>query len=135
MRDFLLMKNLPTAFQRNALWTAVTALSITVIGALAIRRHRLVDLGVPRHVAPGLRAAGEGRRASQRGHRRRRCRRRHAHPRPLASPPCHIREKAADKVYSELGRLKAMREDKLARGEGAEEGGGPAGADADVVKV
>lgn len=36
MRDFLLMKNLPTAFQRNALWTAVTALSITVIGALAI---------------------------------------------------------------------------------------------------
>ncbi len=31
---------------------------------------------------------------------------------------CHIREKAADKVYSELGRLKAMREEKLARGEG-----------------
>ena len=30
------MKNLPTAFQRNALWTAVTAVSITVIGALAI---------------------------------------------------------------------------------------------------
>ncbi|HRH98919.1 MAG TPA: AI-2E family transporter, partial [Prosthecobacter sp.] len=30
------MKNLPTAFQRNALWTAVTALSITAIGALAI---------------------------------------------------------------------------------------------------
>lgn len=30
------MKNLPTAFQRNALWTAVTALSLTVIGALAI---------------------------------------------------------------------------------------------------
>ncbi|MDZ4403825.1 AI-2E family transporter [Prosthecobacter sp.] len=30
------MKNLPTAFQRNALWTAVTALSITVIGALVI---------------------------------------------------------------------------------------------------
>lgn len=30
------MKNLPTAFQRNALWTAVTALSMTVIGALAI---------------------------------------------------------------------------------------------------
>lgn len=30
------MKNLPTVFQRNALWTAVTALSITVIGALAI---------------------------------------------------------------------------------------------------
>ena len=30
------MKNLPTAFQRNALWTAITAVSITVIGALAI---------------------------------------------------------------------------------------------------
>jgi len=30
------MKNLPTAFQRNALWTAVTAISITVIGALAV---------------------------------------------------------------------------------------------------
>jgi predicted PurR-regulated permease PerM len=30
------MKNLPTAFQRNALWTAVTALSLTVIGSLAI---------------------------------------------------------------------------------------------------
>jgi predicted PurR-regulated permease PerM len=30
------MKNLPTAFQRNALWTAITALSITVIGALAV---------------------------------------------------------------------------------------------------
>jgi predicted PurR-regulated permease PerM len=30
------MKNLPTTFQRNALWTAVTALSLTVIGALAI---------------------------------------------------------------------------------------------------
>jgi predicted PurR-regulated permease PerM len=30
------MKNLPTAFQRNALWTAITAMSITVIGALAI---------------------------------------------------------------------------------------------------
>lgn len=30
------MKNLPTAFQRNALWTAVTAVSITAIGALAI---------------------------------------------------------------------------------------------------
>ncbi len=30
------MKNLPTAFQRSALWTAVTALSITCIGALAI---------------------------------------------------------------------------------------------------
>jgi len=30
------MKNLPTVFQRNALWTAVTAVSITVIGALAI---------------------------------------------------------------------------------------------------
>jgi hypothetical protein len=37
MRGFPLpMKNLPTAFQRNALWTAVTALSITAIGALAI---------------------------------------------------------------------------------------------------
>ena len=31
---------------------------------------------------------------------------------------CHIREKAAEKVYSEIGRLKEMREDKLARGEG-----------------
>ncbi len=30
------MKNLPTVFQRNALCTAVTALSITLIGALAI---------------------------------------------------------------------------------------------------
>jgi len=30
------MKNLPTVFQRNALWTAITAVSITVIGALAI---------------------------------------------------------------------------------------------------
>lgn len=30
------MKNLPTAFQRSALWTAVTAISITVIGALAV---------------------------------------------------------------------------------------------------
>lgn len=30
------MKNLPTAFQRNTLWTAVTALSLTVIGALSI---------------------------------------------------------------------------------------------------
>ncbi|MCA1964123.1 MAG: AI-2E family transporter [Prosthecobacter sp.] len=30
------MKNLPTAFQRNALWTAVTALSLTIIGALAV---------------------------------------------------------------------------------------------------
>ena len=30
---------------------------------------------------------------------------------------CHIREKAAEKVYSEIGRLKEMREDKLARGE------------------
>jgi len=30
------MKNLPTAFQKNALWTAVTALSLTLIGALAI---------------------------------------------------------------------------------------------------
>lgn len=30
------MKNFPTAFQRSALWTAVTALSITVVGALAV---------------------------------------------------------------------------------------------------
>lgn len=30
------MKNLPTAFQRSALWTAVTALSITFIGSLAV---------------------------------------------------------------------------------------------------
>lgn len=30
------MKNLPTVFQRNALWAAITAVSITVIGALAI---------------------------------------------------------------------------------------------------
>jgi predicted PurR-regulated permease PerM len=30
------MKNLPTTFQKNALWTAVTALSLTLIGALAI---------------------------------------------------------------------------------------------------
>lgn len=30
------MKNIPTAFQRSSLWTAVTALSITLIGALAI---------------------------------------------------------------------------------------------------
>jgi tRNA-2-methylthio-N6-dimethylallyladenosine synthase len=31
---------------------------------------------------------------------------------------CHIREKAAEKVYSELGRLRVMREEKEARGEG-----------------
>ena len=31
---------------------------------------------------------------------------------------CHIREKAAEKVYSEIGRLKEMREAKEARGEG-----------------
>lgn len=30
------MKNLPTAFQRSSLWTAITALSITIIGALSI---------------------------------------------------------------------------------------------------
>lgn len=30
------MKNVPTAFQRNALWTATTALSLTVIGAIAV---------------------------------------------------------------------------------------------------
>ena len=29
------MKNLPTAFQRSTMWTAITALSITIIGALA----------------------------------------------------------------------------------------------------
>ncbi|WP_031237907.1 tRNA (N6-isopentenyl adenosine(37)-C2)-methylthiotransferase MiaB [Asticcacaulis sp. AC466] len=31
---------------------------------------------------------------------------------------CHIREKAAEKVYSEIGRLREMREEKEARGEG-----------------
>ncbi|WAC47206.1 tRNA (N6-isopentenyl adenosine(37)-C2)-methylthiotransferase MiaB [Asticcacaulis sp. SL142] len=31
---------------------------------------------------------------------------------------CHIREKAAEKVYSEIGRLKELREDKEARGGG-----------------
>ncbi len=36
MRAILPMKKIPTVFQRNALWTAVTALSITLIGALAI---------------------------------------------------------------------------------------------------
>ncbi len=30
------MKNLPTVFQRNALWTAITALSLTVVGALVV---------------------------------------------------------------------------------------------------
>jgi predicted PurR-regulated permease PerM len=30
------MKNLPTAFQRTTLWTAITALSMTVIGAIAV---------------------------------------------------------------------------------------------------
>ena len=30
------MKNLPTVFQKNALWTAIAALSITVIGALFV---------------------------------------------------------------------------------------------------
>ncbi len=30
------MKNFPTAFQRSSLWTAITALSITVVGALGI---------------------------------------------------------------------------------------------------
>jgi predicted PurR-regulated permease PerM len=30
------VKNLPTIFQKNALWTAITALSITVIGALFV---------------------------------------------------------------------------------------------------
>ena len=36
MRDFLPMKNLPTAFQRNVMWTAVTALSLYMIGWLAV---------------------------------------------------------------------------------------------------
>jgi len=31
---------------------------------------------------------------------------------------CHIREKAAEKVYSELGKLRQMRDEKTARGEG-----------------
>ena len=31
---------------------------------------------------------------------------------------CHIRERAAEKVYSELGKIKQMREAKAARGEG-----------------
>ncbi len=31
---------------------------------------------------------------------------------------CHIREKASEKVYSEIGRLKELREEKQARGEG-----------------
>ena len=31
---------------------------------------------------------------------------------------CHIREKAAEKVYSELGKMREMRDRKLARGEG-----------------
>ena len=31
---------------------------------------------------------------------------------------CHIREKAAEKVYSELGKLRQLREQKTARGEG-----------------
>ena len=30
------MKNFPTAFQRSALWTAITAVSISIVGALAI---------------------------------------------------------------------------------------------------
>lgn len=36
MRANSLMKNFPTVFQRNAMWTALTALSIAVIGALSI---------------------------------------------------------------------------------------------------
>ena len=32
---------------------------------------------------------------------------------------CHIREKATEKVYSELGKLKEMREERLAEGGGA----------------
>ena len=31
---------------------------------------------------------------------------------------CHIREKAAEKVYSELGRIRALRDEKAAAGEG-----------------
>jgi len=31
---------------------------------------------------------------------------------------CHIREKAAEKVYSELGRIKALRDEKAAAGDG-----------------
>src|SRR5579875_1263005 len=31
---------------------------------------------------------------------------------------CHIREKAAEKVYSELGRIKMLRETKAASGDG-----------------
>jgi len=31
---------------------------------------------------------------------------------------CHIREKAAEKVYSELGKLRQLRDEKTARGEG-----------------
>ena len=31
---------------------------------------------------------------------------------------CHIREKASEKVYSEIGRLKELRDEKTARGEG-----------------
>src|SRR5688500_4560616 len=30
---------------------------------------------------------------------------------------CHIREKAADKIYSELGKMRELRERKVARGE------------------
>lgn len=36
MQGFLPMKNLPTAFQRNVMWTAVTALSLYAIGWLAV---------------------------------------------------------------------------------------------------
>ncbi|MGV9006930.1 MAG: tRNA (N6-isopentenyl adenosine(37)-C2)-methylthiotransferase MiaB [Brevundimonas sp.] len=32
---------------------------------------------------------------------------------------CHIRERAAEKVYSELGKLKAMKQDRAAAGQGA----------------
>ena len=32
---------------------------------------------------------------------------------------CHIREKAAEKVYSELGKLRAMKEERSAAGQGA----------------
>ncbi|KAK0358069.1 hypothetical protein LTR94_036851, partial [Friedmanniomyces endolithicus] len=32
---------------------------------------------------------------------------------------CHIREKAAEKVYSELGKLREMRDRRVAAGQGA----------------
>ena len=36
---------------------------------------------------------------------------------------CHIREKAAEKVYSELGRLRRMRDSRREQGGGAGDGG------------